>query len=154
MIVDQQVTIAAPIERAWEFLMDVPTMSRCVPGVETVERIDDDNWIGALKIRVGPIGVKLEGKVIIAERNAEEHVARIDIEAADRRIRGAVNAKTTMQLQVVNDNQTEMILHTDASILGKLGEFGQAVMRKKADQIIKQFAQNVSRELEGSAAGS
>jgi carbon monoxide dehydrogenase subunit G len=98
--------------------------------------------------------VKLEGKVIIAERNAEEHVARIDIEAADRRIRGAVNAKTTMQLQVVNDNQTEMILHTDASILGKLGEFGQAVMRKKADQIIKQFAQNVSRELEGSAAGS
>ncbi len=151
MIVDQRVTIAAPIDRAWEFLMDVPAVSRCVPGVESIEKLDEDNYIGALKIRVGPIGVKLEGRLTMAERNAEEHRAQLNVEAADRRIRGAVNGKTTMHLEEV-EGGTDLVVHTDVSILGKLGEFGQAVMRKKADQIIRQFAQNVSRELEGSNA--
>jgi carbon monoxide dehydrogenase subunit G len=151
MIVDQRVTINAPIDRAWDFLMDIPAVSKCVPGVESIEEIDKDNYIGALKVRVGPIGVKLEGKVTVAERDAEQKRAQLNVEAADRRIRGAVNGKTTMHLEEV-ENGTDLVVHTDVSILGKLGEFGQAVMRKKADQIIRQFAQNVSRELEGSAA--
>jgi carbon monoxide dehydrogenase subunit G len=152
MIVDQRVTINAPIDRAWDFLMDVPAVSKCVPGVESIEEVDKDNYIGALKVRVGPIGVKLEGKVTVAERDAEQKRAQLNVEAADRRIRGAVNGKTTMHLEEV-ENGTDLVVHTDVSILGKLGEFGQAVMRKKADQIIRQFAQNVSRELEGSSAG-
>jgi carbon monoxide dehydrogenase subunit G len=152
MIVDQRVTINAPIDRAWDFLMDVPAVSKCVPGVESIQEIDKDNYIGALKVRVGPIGVKLEGKVTVAERDAEQKRAQLNVEAADRRIRGAVNGKTTMHLEEV-ENGTDLVVHTDVSILGKLGEFGQAVMRKKADQIIRQFAQNVSRELEGSSAG-
>jgi carbon monoxide dehydrogenase subunit G len=152
MIVDQRVTINAPIDRAWDFLMDVPAVSKCVPGVESIQEIDKDNYNGALKVRVGPIGVKLEGKVTVAERDAEQKRAQLNVEAADRRIRGAVNGKTTMHLEEV-ENGTDLVVHTDVSILGKLGEFGQAVMRKKADQIIRQFAQNVSRELEGSSAG-
>ncbi len=150
MIVDQRVTINAPIDRAWDFLMDIPAVSKCVPGVESIEEIDKDNYVGALKVRVGPIGVKLEGRVIVAERDAEQKRAQLNVEAADRRIRGAVNGKTTMHLEQV-ENGTDLVVHTDVSILGKLGEFGQAVMRKKADQIIRQFAQNVSRELEGSS---
>lgn len=150
MIVDQRVTINAPIDRAWDFLMDIPAVSKCVPGVESIEEIDKDNYIGALKVRVGPIGVKLEGRVTVAERDAEQKRAQLNVEAADKRIRGAVNGKTTMHLEEV-ENGTDLVVHTDVSILGKLGEFGQAVMRKKADQIIRQFAQNVSRELEGSS---
>lgn len=152
MIVDQRVTINAPIDRAWDFLMDIPAVSKCVPGVESIEEIDKDNYVGALKVRVGPIGVKLEGRVIVAERDPEQKRAQLNVEAADKRIRGAVNGKTVMHLEEV-ENGTDLVVHTDVSILGKLGEFGQAVMRKKADQIIRQFAQNVSRELEGSSAG-
>ena len=37
MIVDQQVTIAAPVDRVWDFMMDIPSVSRCVPGVESFE---------------------------------------------------------------------------------------------------------------------
>jgi carbon monoxide dehydrogenase subunit G len=146
MIVDQRVTINAPIDRAWDFLMDVPAVSKCVPGVESIEEIDKDNYIGALKVRVGPIGVKLEGKVTVAERDAEQKRAQLNVEAADRRIRGAVNGKTTMHLEEV-ENGTDLVVHPDVSILGKLGEFGQAVMRRKADQIVEEFAQNMAKAI-------
>jgi carbon monoxide dehydrogenase subunit G len=51
-----------------------------------------------------------------------------------------------MQLEP-QDGSTKIVMHTDASVLGKLGEFGQAVMRRKADQILQEFGRNLSREL-------
>ena len=147
MILDQKVVVPAPPERVWEFVMDVPSVAQCVPGVESVEQVSDDEYIGALKVRVGPIGVRLEGKVTITERNAEERRATMAVEAADRRIKGAVNAKSTLQLEPLEDGTTALAVHTDAAILGKLGEFGQAIMRRKADQIMKEFATNMSNRI-------
>jgi carbon monoxide dehydrogenase subunit G len=53
----------------------------------------------------------------------------------------------SMQLAPGGDGTTAMSVHTDAAVLGKLGEFGQAVMRRKASQIMERFAHNVSAEL-------
>jgi carbon monoxide dehydrogenase subunit G len=153
VIVDQRVIIAAPVDQAWDFLMDVAAVGRCVPGVESIQQIDEDNYAGTLHVRIGPISLNLEGRLVIAERDPEQRRMQLNVEAADRRIRGAVNARTTIRLEEVSANRTDLVVHTDAAILGKLGEFGQAVMHKKADQIIGQFAQNVSRQLEGSHSG-
>lgn len=148
MILDQKVIIPAAPERVWDFVMDVPSVAECVPGVESMEQVNDDEFVGALKVRVGPIAVRLEGKVTVVERNAETKSARLNAEAVDRRIKGAVNAKSTMQLHALDDGTTELTVHTDASILGKLGEFGQAIMRRKADQIMKEFADNMSKRIQ------
>jgi carbon monoxide dehydrogenase subunit G len=153
MILDQQVTVAASSERVWAFLMDVPSVARCVPGVESVEQRGEDEYAGALRVRIGPINVLLEGKVAVLERNAEDRRATMRVDAVDRRIRGAVNATSTMQLEPLDDDTTRLSVHTDAAVLGKLGEFGQGIMRRKADQIIQEFASNLSRQIE-SQAGS
>jgi len=47
----------------------------------------------------------------------------------------------------VSAEATELRIHTEASILGKLGEFGQSVMRRKADQIVAEFAKNAALEI-------
>ena len=150
MILDQQVVIPAAAARVWDFLMDIPAVSRCVPGVESVERLDDDTYLGSLKVRVGPIGVTLAGKVTVVERDREQLRSRMDVKAAEKRLNSAVSAHATMTLIARSEAETEVHIHTESSILGKLGEFGQAVMRKKADQIIAEFARNVARELTSS----
>jgi carbon monoxide dehydrogenase subunit G len=150
VILDQQVVIPASADRVWEFLMDIPAVSRCVPGVESIDRIDDDTFAGALKVRVGPIGVTLNGKVIVVERDREQLRSRMDLQAAEKRLNSAVSAHATMTLVARSAAETEVNIHTESSILGKLGEFGQAVMRKKADQIIAEFARNMARELASS----
>lgn len=151
MIVDQTVAVAASAERAWSVLMDIPTVATCVPGVEKVEQTAEDTWAGVIGVKVGPIGVKLEGAVRIAERDDAAHTARFDIEATDKRIRGAVNAKTTLSLRSLEDGTSELVMHTDASILGKLGQFGQAVLRKKSDQLLGEFATCLGAKLAQSA---
>ena len=155
MILDQDIVIPAPVDRVWDFLMDIPAVSRCVPGVESFEAVDPDTYHGALKVKVGPITVLLQGKVRVAERDREHLRSRLEISAAEKRIASTVNASATMSLAARGERETEMHIHTDAAILGKLGEFGQAVIRRKADQVMHEFAANLTRALstDGSTAG-
>ena len=126
-------------------MMDIPAVSRCVPGVDGVARIDDQTYSGMMSVRVGPIQIKLDGKVILAERDEAARRARMDLQAADKRVNGAVNARMRMQLSgSPQSGPTDLEISTDANVMGKLGEFGQAVIRKKADQIVQEFANNLS----------
>ncbi len=147
MIIDQNVVINAPAERVWELMMDVPEVSTCLPGVEEVSLIGDSVYRGILGVKVGPVAVRLEGEVTLVEQDRDQWLARMDVVATDRRIRGAVNAKAWMKLYPNDDGTTGLLVHTDASIMGKLGQFGQAVLKKKADQIMAEFVANMSRKL-------
>jgi carbon monoxide dehydrogenase subunit G len=147
MILEQQVIVPASVDRVWDFLMDIPAVSRCVPGVEEFTALDPDTYTGTLKAKVGPITVRLQGRITVAERDRDALRSRIDIQAAEKRLISSVSAKTTMVLVPRSASETELHVHTEASILGKLGEFGQAIMRRKADQIVGEFAKSVAREL-------
>ena len=151
MILDQKVTIQAPVDRVWDFVNDMEAVSRCVPGVESFQKVDDTTYLGALKVKVGPIGVTLNGKVIVVERDRENLRARMQVQAAEKRLNSAVNAQAVLTAVPRSENETELQIHTESSILGKLGEFGQAVMRRKADQIVEEFAQNMAKAI--NAAG-
>ena len=43
--------------------------------------------------------------------------------------------------------ETELVIASDISFLGKLGELGQPVIRKKADSVLQEFARNLRKEL-------
>ena len=144
MLIDHRITVPAPPDQVWAFMMDIPAVSRCVPGVDGVAQIDETTYAGVMNVRVGPIQIKLDGRVILAERDDAGRQARMDLQAADKRVNGAVNAKMRMQLADAEGGQTDVEIHTDANVMGKLGEFGQSVIRKKADQIVQEFATNLS----------
>src|SRR5579864_6193793 len=153
MLIEHRITVPAPPERVWAFMMDIPAVSRCVPGLGNVARIDDQTYTGVMSVRVGPIAVKLDGRVLLAERDEAARHARMDLQAADKRVNGAVNAKMQMDLAAADGGaQTDVAIQTDANIMGKLGEFGQAVIRKKADQILREFANNLSAAVTSQSA--
>jgi carbon monoxide dehydrogenase subunit G len=154
MLIEHRIVVPAPPERVWDFMMDIPAVSRCVPGLNNVARIDDQTYSGVMSVRVGPIAVKLDGRVLLAERDEAAHHARMDLQAADKRVNGAVNAKMNMHLAPAEEGtKTDVAIQTDANIMGKLGEFGQAVIRKKADQILQEFASNLSAAVVQSPGG-
>jgi len=143
----QTAQIPVAREPLWNFLMDVPRVAKSLPGVESVSKIDDTTYEGALTVRVGPIKLNLQGKIILEEQNKDAWRAALRAEAKDRMAAGAVNGKTTMSLKEINASQTELVVETDVSILGKIGEFGQPIIRKKADSMLKEFVENIKKQL-------
>jgi carbon monoxide dehydrogenase subunit G len=150
VIFDQRVTVPASIDDAWAFLMDIPAVSACVPGVESMVPDGDDRYNAAMKVKLGSIKISFEGTIIVVDRDRDALRAVLRAEGSDRRVGGAVKADVEMTLEPRSAHETDMVVHTDAAVLGKLGEFGQAVMRKKADQVMKQFGDNMAAALAGS----
>ncbi len=142
-----RVSIQAPSEKVWQFLLQVPDVGRCVPGVTDVTPLGGDAYAGTMKVRVGPVALNLQGKLSIVEQDEAASRAVMRGEAADRRAGGSVNVRIELHLEPKGPTETDLLVTTDANVLGKLGEFGQPLIRKKADQTMDEFARNIQRAL-------
>lgn len=144
---EHSAVIAAPKAKVWAFLMDVPKVSTCVPGVQDVKPLDGDTYEGTLKVRVGPIGLTLAGKITMDVRDEAAGKAEMTAAAADRKVGGGVQAKMGMQLEELAANEVKLTISTNANVMGKIGEFGQPVIRKKAEQMMAEFTENVKKQV-------
>ena len=86
----------------------------------------------------------LQGELFIHERDQPNWRAVGKAEANDRRVGGGVHINAVLTLIEKAASETELAVHTEARLMGKLGEFGQSVIRKKADKVVAEFAQNVA----------
>ena len=143
----QSATVPAGREPLWQLLMDIPRVATCLPGVQDVEQVDGETYQGTLKVRVGPIALSLQGKIVLEEKDQDAWRAALRAEAEDRRVAGAMRGKSTMELKELSAEETELTVETDVNILGKIGEFGQPIIRKKADQMLNTFIDNIKKEL-------
>jgi carbon monoxide dehydrogenase subunit G len=142
----QECLIPVGRERLWDFLMDVPAVSGCVPGVGAVEAVSDNVYRGGLEVKVGPIRLALQGTITIEEQDRVGWRARMRAEANDRRLAGGIRAR--MHLTLLPDEAgTRVRIDTDLAVLGKIGEFGQPIIRSKADKMLEEFARNLGAAL-------
>ena len=146
MTFTQECVIPVARERLWDFLMDIPTVGRCVPGVERIEAVDGNAYEGGLKIQIGPIRLSLEGTITVEEADREAWRARLRAEANDGRLCGGIRASVRLTLAPAEVG-TRVRIDTDLAVLGRIGEFGQPVIRKKADTLLEEFARNLRSAL-------
>jgi carbon monoxide dehydrogenase subunit G len=142
----QECVIAVERERLWAFLMEVPKVGYCVPGVEGIEAVDGSVYKGRFRVQVGPIRLSLEGTITVEELDLSLWRARMRAEANDRRLGGGIRARLTLTLSPA-ESGTRVHIETDLAVLGKIGEFGQPIIKKKADTLLEEFARNLRSAL-------
>jgi carbon monoxide dehydrogenase subunit G len=133
-------------ERVWGFVMDIPSMAKCIPGCDGVEDLGNNHYKAVVKIKVGPIGLALASEISIVEKDEANRTAALLVEAADKRVGGAVKATMSMKLTPEGDG-TKLEVSTDANVMGRIGDFGQPIIRKKADQTLQEVAANLRKAL-------
>jgi len=149
MTFTQTCTITASRDVVWDFLLQAENVAHCLAGVEAFKQLDEDNYEGTLRVRVGPIALALQGILHVEARDREQWHGAMRAEAKDRRLGGGLRAHLNMDLRDKGPTETEMCVTLEAHLLGKIGEFGQPVIRKKADAMLQEFAAQVSQQLLG-----
>ena len=150
MKLQHKVTVPSSSQWLWDFVTDVPRVAQCMPWVSSVQRMDDGTYRATVQIRVGPISLNMEGNLTVEDLQPDELRGSIRAEAADRRAAGVVHVRMDMRLEPTDDNSTDLVVQTDATIAGKLGEFGQPILRRKADSMMKEFGGNLARKAQES----
>ena len=146
MTFTQECVVPAARERLWDLLMDVPAVSRCVPGVGTVEAVGNNAYRGGIAVKVGPVRLSLEGTITVEEQDRTGWSARMRAEATDRRLGGGIRARLHLTLTPA-ETGTHVRIDTDLTVLGKIGEFGQPIIKSKADSLLAEFARNLGAAL-------
>jgi uncharacterized protein len=154
MKLENRCLVPADKDTTWALVMDIPRAAVCVPGMEQVAAEGEDRFRATLRVRVGPMGLNLSGTVQVLERNEEKGEARFLVEASDRRVGGAVRSDLTMRLAPQSAHQTELTIISDTTFMGRLGELGQPIIRRKASATMEDFARNLARQIDNPPAKS
>ena len=76
MRIENVFEVASSPDDAWRILTDVERVAPCLPGARVTEKIDDDTYRGAMKAKLGPVGVEFLGELRFTERDGKWWVAR------------------------------------------------------------------------------
>jgi carbon monoxide dehydrogenase subunit G len=151
MKVQHSFVIDQPRERVWRFFEDIPGVARCVPGVESVEVVDDEQSNVRLTQAVGPMSATFDLKMRVTERVPADRLRFTAIGKAVKGAAGSVRTVNTVTLAPQGAG-TKVSLESDLAMGGVLGSVGQKVIARQATGISEQFAAALERALNGEAA--
>ena len=144
----KEVEILAPREKVWQFIWDVDRFIACVPGCKDAKTIEDGKRYSAIMTeKVGPFKVEFPTTIEVLER---EELTRIKAQAsgADNKIGSRMKIDLDVNLRADGD-KTILGFTAGVDILGKLAALGHGIIKRKADQVLEEFAQAVKKKLEG-----
>jgi uncharacterized protein len=139
--------VKAPRARVWKLVTDVPAAARCVPGVAAVTPAGAGKYKGSLLVQLGPVRLVLDGDVALTATDEDAGRASVRADAKDSRLGGTVRATMDLALVDTDADTTELRITSDVQIAGRIGEFGQPVIQRKADQLMAQFTECLARTL-------
>lgn len=137
--------VERPVEETYQILTDLEFIAPCFPGAQLTE-IEGEEYRGVVKIKVGPISAQYKGKAVFVEQNNDEHRAQLKAEGRDPR-QGNANALVTATMVGKGDDLTEVTVHTDLSLSGKIASFGRGAIEDISSKILLQFVDNLRDKL-------
>jgi uncharacterized protein len=144
---ENEFTVEAPVEQAWETLLDLERITPCLPGA-ALEEESGDEYKGTMTIRLGPVTQKYKGTVSFEETDEESRRAVLKADGKDARGQGTASATITSTL-TEEDDGTKVHVETDMHLTGRAAQFGRGVQKEVATKLINQFAECLEKEIMG-----
>ncbi|MCH9651763.1 MAG: carbon monoxide dehydrogenase subunit G [Deltaproteobacteria bacterium] len=134
MKVSGEYTFEAPRKMVWEALQDPTMLTSVLPGCEKLEKIGDDEYEGALNIKIGPVQGKFQGKIKLEDM---EPPVGYTMQVNGRGAQGFVKATAKLNLQE-DGQRTQLSYDSDAQVGGRIASVGQRLVDSSAKAVIKQ----------------
>jgi carbon monoxide dehydrogenase subunit G len=143
---DNTFTVEAPIDEVYAALLDLERVTPAMPGAQVLEKVDDDNYKVAIKVKLGPVSMTYRGDVTIVEKDPDAHRAVLDVKAREARGQGSANAKVTMSLEP-DGEATRGTMKAEVQLSGKAAAMSRGVIDDVSKRLVTTFAENLQEIL-------
>ena len=150
MKIHNEITVAAPPEELFGFLSDVARVAPCLPGA-AIEGRDGEDYLGRMKVKVGPINATYAGKLRFVELDEDGRRAVMRARADEVNGQGAAEAHITTAVEG-DGGESTIRMDTDLQIRGKVAQFGRGAMEKISQRMFEEFARNIEQAVAGDGA--
>ena len=152
MIIENEFTVAKPLDQVWDYLLDVEQVAPCMPGAELTETVDDRNWKGRLSMKFGPVSMSFAGSVSMEERDDAAHRVVLHAKGTEQKGKGAADATVTSWLEAA-DAGTTVKMQADMTLTGAAAQLSRGLLPEVSKRLTQQFADCLEQSL-GGAAGA
>ena len=146
----------APSSNAWTFLQNIRGVAGCMPGAEITEQVDDSNYVGKVKVKVGPAAMSFNGKILVQEIDAEKRQITMQGKGSDTKGSSSATMDLTAYVRETATDKCEVVGVATVTVTGKMASLGGRMLNQVADQILNQFGVNFVNNVlamgEGAAA--
>jgi uncharacterized protein len=149
MKINNEFTVGAPIQRAWDTMLNLERIAPCLPGAAIQEEKDEGEYDGTMKVKIGPITANYKGTVKFEEVDEDNHRAVLQATGRDARGQGTASATIVSTLQEEEDG-TKVSVETDMKLTGRAAQFGRGIAQDVATKMLDQFASCLEEEITGS----
>ena len=146
MKINNEFTVSAPVEQAWDVMLDIERIAPCLPGAAIQGEKGDGEYEGTMKVKIGPITANYKGTVKFEEVDEGSRRAVLDATGRDARGQGTASATIVSTLQE-EDGNTKVQVETDMKLTGRAAQFGRGIAQDVATKMLDQFASCLEEEI-------
>ena len=144
MLIEGQFSVAAPPQALLKHLFDARLMASCLPGCETLVPLADERYRAVVVVALAGVKARFDMRVEITRK--DDH----NVWATTRGEEGGNASILQSESQVTlhpDGAGTRVSYRSEVSINGRLGRFALGMMKKKAQSLGDEFAQNLQVKL-------
>ena len=145
--IQEKFQVAAPVEKVWAFMMSPENVVTCLPGATLDEIIDEDSFVGGVKVKIGAITARYKGQLSYTKRDKDNFTVEMLAEAKEKG-GGTVSGTIKTRLVALDDGGTQVQCDACGDLTGRILQVGRGMIEGVSAQIIKKYIANVRRFLE------
>jgi carbon monoxide dehydrogenase subunit G len=139
-------TITSGVQTVWAALNDPKILQASIPGCESLEQVDAENFKASVRAKVGPVNAVFQVALSLADVQAPTNY-RLNGEV--KGAAGVAKGEAQVELQALPDAhghpETRLVYEVQASVGGKLAQIGARLIdgaaKKMADEFFAAFSE-------------
>jgi carbon-monoxide dehydrogenase small subunit len=148
--IDVRRDLEAPVGEVWAYVLDIPRLSRCLPGAELIEETGRDIYRGHASVHVGPMEFKFDGAARLYSVDEDTHKLRIVAAGMDV---GGAKARVDLELSAqANGQRTTLTSNARLFLTGRAAQFGRFILQDVAANLFEDFCSCLERSIKGEEA--
>ena len=147
------ITVEHPRDAVWDFVLDIQKFSSCMPGLASIDQIDETTFDGTISAKVGPMSGKFSFRSTITDSDPKESLT-VKIEGTDSVTKSTVIAGVDAIMEEPRENCTELKYKARVDINGRLAIVGDMILRATTSLILEEFRKRLTKALDDQAANA
>ena len=142
MKISDSLDIDYPIQQVWDLLQDPRNFMAAMPGVQSLEMVDDTTFDVIVSQSVGPFRMQFEIRMRLTELDPPH---RLVATGQGKESAGSILSITSavIELEELGEERTRVSFEIDFNLMGKLGSLGYPMIKRKSGEISRQIAENL-----------
>ncbi len=138
-----------PREAVWEMFYDPEVLASALPGTQKLNMVSENEYEGAMNVRIGPVSGSFTGKLVISDV-VEPESCTLTVDG--RGTPGFAKGVGKVQFVDQGDGSTLLKYEGDMNIGGALASVGQRMIDSVSKSMIRQAFETLDKALEARLA--